>query len=307
MFHESDHHGAQKELFMEGYNRMLEEIEPSAIICYSEPFPEMKGNIIYIDYELSSWKHLSDEKSFENTLRNIKKTDIIVKSYGYVCKGGGSAFGGEWKPKDKNSERFLGKPNTVKENTVTTSKGSYKVKDYYDKNGKAVAERHYTDHYKPAHHTDPHDHTIDWSRNVPAMGDRTNYSNGEVPSFIEFLEGLLGDISEILSGEEKSMGKKYVNADYNPEEHKFETLGEFKIYLSCGANVGFEYNGIEYGVEAMFDEITGKKIEDCYDIWIYNKGDIANRLSLEEVLNYELDGVKIRDLILTAEIIERIM
>lgn len=35
MFHESDHHGAQKELFMEGYNRMLEEIEPSAIICYS--------------------------------------------------------------------------------------------------------------------------------------------------------------------------------------------------------------------------------------------------------------------------------
>lgn len=41
-------------------------IEPSAIICYSEPFPEMRGNIIYIDYELSSWKHLSDEKSFEN-------------------------------------------------------------------------------------------------------------------------------------------------------------------------------------------------------------------------------------------------
>lgn len=95
MFHESKHHGAQKELFMEGYNRMLEEIEPSAIICYSEPFPEMKGNIIYINYELSSWKHLSDKKSFENTLNNIKKTEIIVKSYGYVCKGGGSAFGGD--------------------------------------------------------------------------------------------------------------------------------------------------------------------------------------------------------------------
>lgn len=71
MFHESDHHEAQKELFMEGYNKMLEEIESSAIIYYSEPFPEMKGNIIYIDYELSSWKHLSDEKSLENTLNNI--------------------------------------------------------------------------------------------------------------------------------------------------------------------------------------------------------------------------------------------
>ena len=29
---------------------MLEEIEPEAIICYGEPFEEMKGNIIKIDY-----------------------------------------------------------------------------------------------------------------------------------------------------------------------------------------------------------------------------------------------------------------
>ncbi|MDE5764054.1 MAG: hypothetical protein K2N49_02730 [Ruminococcus sp.] len=56
----------------------------------------------------------------------------------------------------------------------------------------------------------------------------------------------------------------------------------------------------------MFDENTGKKIENCYDIWIYNNGDIINGLNLDEVLNYELDGVKIKDLILTATITERL-
>lgn len=35
--------------FMLGYNKMLEIIEPSAIICYGVPFPEMKGNIKSID------------------------------------------------------------------------------------------------------------------------------------------------------------------------------------------------------------------------------------------------------------------
>ena len=35
MFHESNHHKDQKELFMKGYNKMLSEIEPEKIICYS--------------------------------------------------------------------------------------------------------------------------------------------------------------------------------------------------------------------------------------------------------------------------------
>ena len=39
-----------KRLFMQGYNEMLRQIEPSAIICFGSPFPEMEGNIITIDY-----------------------------------------------------------------------------------------------------------------------------------------------------------------------------------------------------------------------------------------------------------------
>jgi len=38
-----------REDWIKGYNKMLEIINPSAIICYGEPFPNMKGNIKYID------------------------------------------------------------------------------------------------------------------------------------------------------------------------------------------------------------------------------------------------------------------
>jgi len=36
--------------FLYGYNAMLDKINPSAIICLGNPFSEMKGNIITIDY-----------------------------------------------------------------------------------------------------------------------------------------------------------------------------------------------------------------------------------------------------------------
>lgn len=38
-----------------GYNEMLEIIEPTAVICFGEPFPEMRGNVVAVDY-LSSRK-----------------------------------------------------------------------------------------------------------------------------------------------------------------------------------------------------------------------------------------------------------
>ncbi len=39
-----------KTAFMRGYNEMLKRIKPSSIICFGTPFPEMKGNIIHVDY-----------------------------------------------------------------------------------------------------------------------------------------------------------------------------------------------------------------------------------------------------------------
>ena len=39
--------------FMRGYNEMLKRIQPSKILCFGSPFPEMKGNIIAVDYMAS--------------------------------------------------------------------------------------------------------------------------------------------------------------------------------------------------------------------------------------------------------------
>ena len=112
-----------------------------------------------------------------------------------------------------------------------------------------------------------------------------------------------GKVFECIEGDEKSMK----NYEYNPADHKFETLGEFKFYLSCGANVAFEYHNVEYGIEAVFGT-DGKKQNDSYCIW-NDKEDIAVGLTLEQTLDFEFDGVKLRDFITTddVEITERIM
>lgn len=39
--------------FLRGYYAMLERLEPEAIICFGEPFPEMQGNIVAVDYRAS--------------------------------------------------------------------------------------------------------------------------------------------------------------------------------------------------------------------------------------------------------------
>ena len=89
------------------------------------------------------------------------------------------------------------------------------------------------------------------------------------------------------------------NYEYNPEDYKFETLGEFKRYLSSGWNIGFEYNNIEYGIEGH---------ENKFEIWIYNERFLAEDITLEEVLDFKFDGVKLRDFITTddVKIIERL-
>ncbi|WP_124098676.1 hypothetical protein [Ruminococcus sp. Marseille-P6503] len=245
----------------------------------------MRGDIIYVDYELSSWKYLNNKSYYKQTnpiLTYNRKCDII--KMGYVCKGGGSAYGGDWRPKDENSKRFFGEPNTIKINYVKGNKGGYKVMDKYNSEGKAIKERHLTDHNKSNKHTDPHDHEISWDNNRPDFSSPINYPNGSIPEFKKYDIGVLPPTPE---------------NDYNPDDYKFETLGEFKLYLLQGCNVGFEWHGVEYGIEGH---------NNSFDIWIYDKEDIAEGLTLEQTLDFEFDGVKLRDLITSDEviIIERI-
>jgi hypothetical protein len=39
--------------FMRGYEMMLEKLTPETVICFGDPLPEMRGNIIAVDYRAS--------------------------------------------------------------------------------------------------------------------------------------------------------------------------------------------------------------------------------------------------------------
>jgi len=85
----------QKEWFLKGYNEMLRRVEPEVIICYHTPFPEMQGNIVYVDYELSSWKHDKDDickaHMRQEGIRITKHSGFVILDSIAFDKGGGSA------------------------------------------------------------------------------------------------------------------------------------------------------------------------------------------------------------------------
>ena len=74
------------------------------IICYNTPLPEMQGNIVYVDYERSSWRYMSYERYYKAEDLDAFK---IGGTYRPECdtiepyridgtyKGGGSAYGGK--------------------------------------------------------------------------------------------------------------------------------------------------------------------------------------------------------------------
>ncbi len=51
--------------FMAGYNEMLLRIEPEKTIYYNTPFPEMQGDIVFVDYGRSSWRYMSYERPYQ--------------------------------------------------------------------------------------------------------------------------------------------------------------------------------------------------------------------------------------------------
>ena len=50
----------------------------------------------------------------------------IIKPF-LIGKGGGSAYGGPWKPSKPADKRFLGEPGETKDSPVPTSRGEYRV------------------------------------------------------------------------------------------------------------------------------------------------------------------------------------
>lgn len=182
MVSENNNHSDQKDFFLKGYNQLLRRIEPEKIICYNEPFPEMQGDIVFVDYDLSSWRYMNDDPyvqskyvSYITGKRPLPPNSKIIIKSGLVIrddvllKGMDSTDGGEWKPTKPDDERFLGKPGEIKE---TIARGGYRRLTKIGADGRAIRKRHYTDKPNSKYHTNPHDHTIDWSSGFPKPSPR---------------------------------------------------------------------------------------------------------------------------------------
>lgn len=166
------------------YREMLRRIEPERIIYYNEPFSEMEGNIVFINYELSSWEYQSEGYTLSKYLAYIfgeqplpASSKIHIKS-GCVLrenKGMGSAQGGPWQPHKPEDEQFIGKPGEIKPSRAGGKHGGYSHLKIGD-DGKATVERHGADHFSPGSHTDPYDHPIDWTDGFPHLGPPINIS-----------------------------------------------------------------------------------------------------------------------------------
>lgn len=303
MVRERNNHADQKDFFMKGYEEMLRRIEPSKIICYSEPFTEMQGDIIYVDYELSGWKYLNKE-SLDLPLHNkkgiiVNKTMLQPENFNkmYSLKGSGSAYGGKWKPKKTEDERFLGKPGEIKE---TFDKNGERRLTKIGDDGRATKERHFSFHNRPDKHTNPHDHMINWdpNRGNPLPQRPINYPD-EVPEFKYYRE----------VNTQMKVNKNIVKN----EEDQFKTISEFKWCVDCGGEVEFQWKGKSYSITHPDGRINigegyyikdGKNYnvlsnEPCIDIegmW----GDTA-----DDILEYIVGGDRLRDVITQVEVVVR--
>lgn len=285
---EHDNRNDQKAWFMAGYNEMLRQIEPERIICYNTPFPEMGGNIVYVDYDRSSWRYMDYERALpkENLdcykIGGAYRQEYDIMAPYRVGKGGGSAFGGKWKPNPNkpNDMAFVGEPNSTQRHFIPTKNGGYWVEGKYNDLGQAEMIRHETDHGPQSGHSNPHDHNVEWvgPDNHPQWGDAINYPEGNAPEFKTYF----------------ARGAN-VMIQYDPEALRFKTISDFKWSMHCGAEVMIEWKNKEFGIWS-----------DCNTIRITSMDTPEKRFeSADDALEYIVCGDRLRDVITRVTVTDR--
>lgn len=290
MVSEHGNRADQKPFFMKGYEELLRRVEPERILCYHEPFPEMRGNIVPIDYELSSWRHMDDDAYVPSKyakyicgLEPVPPGRELVIKRGYVMRddgcrmGMGSAHGGKWKPKKETDKRFLGQPGEVKQTRMPNG-AIFATKIGED--GRAIRERHYTDHGKTHKHSDPHDHEIHWDNpdEHPELQAQLNYLNS-IPEF-KYIGGLTMEHITVITSSE--------------EENRFESISDFKECMRYHGEVEFEWKGIPYSITHPDGMINiGEAYKPESEKWCK---------TADEVLEYVIDGVRLRDIVTEVEV-----
>ena len=287
-----DNRKDQKEWFLKGYAEMLRQIEPEKVICYNTPFPEMAGDIITVDYELSSWRYMSYENKSSNTdLSAYKIGGHIPSRYDtitpyLITAGGGSAFGGQWRPDPSkpNDVILRGTPDTIERHWIPTRREGYAVEVKYDHRGYAIIVRHFTDHGRPDKHTNPHDHYYQYDNPT------------HTPEIIKPHINYYGDFPEIKS----FYGEMKMTFQYNEDALNFKTIDEFKRSIKNGGELTFEWNGIDYGIFYW---------EDAYVLCLlepYGKSEWKYQ-TVDELLKHPFNDKILREIIKEIKVIDRII
>ncbi len=206
----------------------------------------------------------------------------LIGSY-TVGKGGGSAEGGKWRPNPNKPDdaRFLGEPGEIK----SGEKDGYRYEIKIGEDGRAVVERHYTDHNKPWSHTNPHDYFITWNNPTghPEVHGPTNYPDG-APEF-------------------KGYGGIYLMSNTTipantPEQNRFVSISDFKDCMRWGGEVEFLWNNVSYSITHIGDEQISisvsfkQETEKIYD-------------TADDALEYMVGSDRLRDVITKVTVLDR--
>lgn len=152
--------------------------------------------------------------------------------------------------------------------------------------GRAILERHITDHNQPNAHSNPHDHPISWPNGKPDFSDGINYRFGNIPEFKGFRK------------EYKSMTE---HEDYSLN---FESISDYKWSMSCGPEVVFEWKGQRYCFFAKVKrESDGKVMPMISEVY---SDELVWCETYDDVLEYRLrDGSRLRDIITQVTVLDR--
>ena len=201
---------------------------------------------------------------------------------GGAYKGGGSAYGGKWKPSKPDDERFLGEPGSI--NRTADRNGDLR-ETKIGADGRAVKERHYSNHGNPKQHSIPHDHNIVWEGNRPNWGKAENYWGGDIPDFKSYWRC--------------GMPYRILKSKNSLEDNRFKSISDFKWCMKCGGEVEIEWNGIHYG-------IIRYGTDDKITIYVWNCPETECCFNTaDDALEYMVGSDRLRDVITQVTVLDR--
>ena len=112
------------------------------------------------------------------------------------------------------------------------------------------------------------------------------------------------------------------NTPYSNPDYSFKTISEFKWAMSCGTEIQFSWKGKAYCIFARLtkDDNSPEQMNICeacyekngkyYNILSDTEYDINSDFwadTIDEILDYKIDGEKIRDIITLVEVSDRMI